>query len=43
MANEETDLETFIEIVTKSLQLFARKVFDNFDPVLASLANSSKN
>ena len=41
--DEETDLETSIEIVTKSLQLFARKVFDHFDPVLASLANSSKN
>lgn len=39
--DEETDLETSIEIVTKSLQLFARKVFDHFDPVLASLATSA--
>ena len=41
--DEETDMETAIEIVTKSLQLFARKVFDHFDPVLASLTTSSKN
>ena len=41
--DEETDMETAIEIVTKSLQLFARKVFDHFDPVLASLTTSSYN
>lgn len=41
--DEETDMETAIEIVTKSLQRFARKVFDHFDPVLASLTKSSEN
>ncbi|MGI6856393.1 PD-(D/E)XK nuclease family protein [Mesorhizobium sp. 1B3] len=35
--DDDTDVETSIEIVTKSLQLFAWKIFDHFDPVLGSL------
>lgn len=35
--DDEIDLDTSIEILTKNLQLFARRVFDHFDPILSKL------
>lgn len=38
--DDDADLDTAIDIVTKNLQLFARKVFEHFDPILAKLAGA---
>ncbi|MGN7956701.1 PD-(D/E)XK nuclease family protein [Agrobacterium tumefaciens] len=35
--DDDTDLDRSIEIVTKNLQLFARRVFDHFDPILSRI------